>query len=106
MRFCPGCGTKIKKNERYCLDCKPKENLNVKKINLKICSSCHKYLHKNKWNKFENLEKAIIKVTKDSIKGSTKDLNFKPILEKFDINPGIKKKFEVEISKKDDLQWN
>ena len=103
MRFCPGCGTKIKKNERYCLDCKPKENLNVGKINLKICSSCHKYLHKNKWNKFENLEGAIISVTRDSIKGSTKDLNFKPILEKFDINPGIKRKFEVEISRDNDL---
>lgn len=103
MRFCPGCGTKIKKDERFCINCKPKENLNVKKINLKVCSSCHKYLHKNKWNKFENLEGAIISVTRDSIKGSTKDLYFKPILEKFDINPGIKKKFEVEISKKDDL---
>ena len=103
MRFCPGCGSKIKKIERYCIDCKPKEKLNVGKINLKICSSCHKYLHKNKWNKFENLEKAIIKVARNSVKGDTKDLYFKPHLEKFDLNPGIEKDFEIEITRNDDL---
>ncbi len=103
MRFCPGCGAEIKKKERYCVNCKPKENLNVRKIHLKVCSSCHKYLHKNKWTKFENLEKAIIKIAKDAVKDNIRELYFKPILPKFDFKPGIKKYFEVEISRNEDI---
>lgn len=101
MNFCPGCGKELRRNEKFCLDCRPKQELKVRDIVIKICSSCNKYFHKNKWTKYKNLEKVIIRITRDNTKED--NLYIKPKLPEFRVKPGLKKKFNIEISKDDDL---
>ncbi len=65
MEFCPGCG---KKSKGICRDCRPKKQIKVKDILIKICSGCKKYFYKNTWHNYRDLDAVIKKITKDSVK--------------------------------------
>lgn len=101
MRFCPGCSKKLEKGI-FCKKCKPVVELEVKHIHVKICTNCNKYFHKNIWQKYNNLDRAVIKVTRDSIKGS-KGLFINPLLPKIEKKPGLTIEFEIEVTRGEDV---
>ena len=92
MRFCPNCGKKTE--SRFCDSCTPKKGVKIEKIAIKVCVSCRKYLYKNKWTKFSDLEDAITKIIRNSVKNEKVSIK----LPHFSLKPGVNVIFNFEIS--------
>jgi len=101
MRFCPGCGKKLEKS-KFCNKCKPIVSLEAKHINVKVCTTCDKYFYKNTWKKYNDFERAIIKVARGNIKDS-KEMYVKPLLPKIEKKPGLTLDFEIKITRDEDV---
>lgn len=93
MNFCPSCGKKTESG--FCDSCKPKEVLKIKNIHIKVCVSCRKYLHKNKWDKYSNLEQTLKKI----VKQKANNLTVQSVLPNFGNKPGLQIPFNIEIIK-------
>jgi NMD protein affecting ribosome stability and mRNA decay len=98
MEFCPGCG---KKSKGICKECRPHKEIEAKKILIRICVECQKYFHKNKWHKYKEVEKAVEKVTRESVKERLTKVT--PILKDVPVKPGVQREIGVEIVVKDDV---
>jgi NMD protein affecting ribosome stability and mRNA decay len=98
MRFCPGCGKKIKQGT-FCENCEPLPNIKIKDIKLRICSDCNKFHHKNKWKKYDDLKKTIKNVVKEILIKQINDFEIKINLPELKKNPGINVDFEIKITK-------
>jgi len=94
MEFCPGCG---KKSKVVCKDCRPPKELNIKEIEIEVCSSCNNYLFHNKWSKFN--EQAIISVAKQNIK---QDCTITLKEEEIKIKPGLEQEIFLDVQVDDD----
>ncbi len=99
MSFCPNCGKMTKKG--FCDECMPTTELKIKNINVKVCVSCKKFFHKNKWNLSKDITESVIKVARDNIK--EKVTQIRPVFPKFKMGPGIKLDFSMDIQRKDEL---
>lgn len=98
MEFCPGCG---KKSNSICKDCRPQQEITVKDIIIKVCVDCNKYLYKNKWHKYKDLNDVIINITKDSVKEDI--TNIIPLLEDIPIKPGVQREIGVQINHDEEI---
>ena len=94
-RFCPGCGDDIDQDREFCVDCKPKKDIEFKDIKFDYCSHCDSYLHKNKWKKIENEDAAVRIITKDIIRNNVEiiDVNLPQIT----IAPGVNVDFTFKM---------
>ena len=102
MGFCPGCGKRIRKGQVVCKECRP-DDLKVKDILVKICASCRKYLHKNTWKSYNDLDKAIARIALDNIKENPRGLSVSVVLPEFKANPGTDADFSIEITKGEEV---
>lgn len=76
------------------------KELVFKDLVFKICD-CNRYLYKNKWVKFEELDDAIEDFVRDN--ANQKLGAVKVHLGDFDIKPGIKKDIKIEVKLKKDI---
>jgi NMD protein affecting ribosome stability and mRNA decay len=98
MAFCPGCGISTEKG--FCDKCRPRSELRIRDIDIKVCASCRKFFHRNKWMASGSIEEAVSKVVKDFVKDK---YDVKPILPDYSIGPGSRVDFEVELTNDDDF---
>jgi NMD protein affecting ribosome stability and mRNA decay len=97
MAFCPNCGKTTEKG--FCNECRPATELKIKDIKAEICAACGKYFYKNKWMAGK-IEEALIKITKDAVKGEAEITVDLPEIKK---NPGVKVEVDVQIEKEGDF---
>jgi len=97
MSFCPNCG---RKSKGLCAECKPKNTLLVKDINIKLCTACKKYFHKNTWKNYNDIRKIIIKLVKENTKKN--ELIIEPELDSIEKKPGHKQKINIKVCRQED----
>ncbi|AJF61755.1 TPA: hypothetical protein HA239_01605 [Candidatus Woesearchaeota archaeon] len=100
MEFCPGCG---KKSKGICRDCRPQKEIKVRDINIKFCSSCKKYFHRNKWTEYTDIEEVVKKIASENIKEENISIN--PILPEIRMKPGITEEAFIEIEIDGDISY-
>ena len=93
MEFCPGCG---KKSKGICKDCKPTKEFVVKDIVITLCNSKDRIYYKSSWKPFNDINKMITKIVKDSIK-TPGNFEVKLDIPEFKRNPGVFFDFDITL---------
>ncbi|PLW80155.1 hypothetical protein C0585_04535 [Candidatus Woesearchaeota archaeon] len=94
--FCPGCGKEITKDEEFCFDCKPRDELEFKEANIKFCLNCDKLNILNNWGRFDTFEEAVEQALKKSIKSKDYDIT-EIIIPEVERKPGLNLEAEAKI---------
>lgn len=97
-RFCPNCGNILNGEKELCISC-THPDFKFKDIKIVLCTSCHSYLHKNKWTKYQDVNTAISKTAIEGIKAKVEIKKIsKELKEKIDSHKaGIKDDFTIEV---------
>ncbi|MFH2021626.1 MAG: NMD3-related protein [archaeon] len=95
MEFCPGCG---KRSKGICKECRPQIEIRYNDIILKVCAKCKKTMVSNKWLPL-TIKEAAHKLCIQKIKETGIELDL--IIPDMKINPGIKKEFEIHVTKQE-----
>ncbi|MGV8150542.1 MAG: NMD3-related protein [Candidatus Woesearchaeota archaeon] len=100
-KFCPKCGKIMRGEGDLCSLCNVPD-FKFKDIIIKICNSCHSYLHKNKWTKYKDVNTAIHQTAIEHIKAKVKIKKIsKDAKEKIDSHKaGIKDELVLAIAHK------
>jgi len=102
MRFCPRCGKKDIK-ETFCKACSSTElDLKFKEIKVVACTSCKKFLSKNKWMPYIKIKDAAKTIAESKISNpSNIPLTITPKIPIVKHNPGVHTPIEIQITNDD-----
>lgn len=98
MAFCPKCG-KRGITGTFCKECSEKElNLSFKDIIIPKCIECDKFMVQHRWESFQDIDKALIKIAKNKIKNPKNiPLEIIPLYGELAEKPGLSQQIELQI---------
>ncbi|MFH1064840.1 MAG: NMD3-related protein [Candidatus Woesearchaeota archaeon] len=98
MRFCPKCGKNGIQGD-FCSECAEKElDLTFNEVVIKKCISCARFMLRNSWKEFRNLDEGIIRAAHIKIKNPKNAvLDITPDYKELKNKPGAKQEINLEI---------
>jgi len=98
-KFCPNCGNPITDDNTLCKKCRTVD-FDFKEIKLFVCNKCKSYNYKNKWQKFQDLNKVMKMIVTECVRQKIvyHEMKDEQIEELLSYKAGVHKPFNVVIN--------